>query len=152
MTRLIGLSVIVLLLALGGCRSAPVENVDSAPLNVPEGVSLERIKKSIMRAGFKRDWEMTEVGPGHLVAQVEVRDKHTAIVDIYFDRKTFSISYKDSRNLGYDGENIHANYNSWVQFLKEDIQKEMKLIALEASLDPRPRAETVRAEYPEERV
>ncbi len=145
MTRLLGLSLLVALLALGGCRSAPVVNVSSAPLYAPEGASLDRIKKGIIRAGFRRDWEIAEVGPGHLVGKVEVRGKHTAIVDIYFDRKAFSIVYKDSKNLNYDGENIHSNYNQWVRNLKKDIQKEMRLIDLEASMSPRQPLGMVRA-------
>ena len=148
MTRLLGLSVLVILLALGGCRSAPVQNVSSAPLYAPEGASLERIKKGIIRAGYYRDWEITEVGPRHLEAKVVVRGKHTAIVDIYFDRKSFSIVYKDSKNLNYDGESIHSNYNQWVQSLKKDIQKEMRLIDLEASVTPRSLPGSARAEDP----
>ena len=134
MTRLLGLSVLVILLALGGCRAAPVQNVDSAPLYAPPGASLELIKEGIIRAGYRRDWEIAEIGPRHLEAKVVVRGKHTAIVDIYFDRKSFSIVYKDSKNLNYDGESIHSNYNQWVQNLKKDIQKEMRLIEQDTSI------------------
>ena len=50
---------------------------------------------------------------------------HTAIVDITYDTRTYSIKYKDSTNLGYDGRNIHSNYNGWIENLDKGIQTQL---------------------------
>jgi hypothetical protein len=42
-----------------------------------------------------------------------VRNKHYIEVDIAFDEKTFRITYRDSRNMNYNGQTIHWNYNNW---------------------------------------
>ena len=47
-----------------------------------------------------------------------------ALVRIDHDTKTFSITYKDSRNLGYDGTLIRRNYNRWVRNLKQSILRQ----------------------------
>ena len=132
MTRSIGLALVLALalLLLGSCRSAPVRNVDSALLMAPLETTLEEVTAGIVRAGSLRDWQMTEVAPGHLVAQLEVRDRHRAVVDIFFDTNVFSIQYKDSENLNFDRRRglIHPNYNQWVMNLRSDIQREMRSI------------------------
>ena len=130
MRPFLSLSLVLLFLAIAGCKYVPVENVEEAPLLAPEEVTLDRVKKGIVRAGEFQDWEMTEVEPGHIVGRLIVRGKHTAAVDILFDTKVFSIRYKDSGGLDYDGETIHQAYNTWVFNLKRDIQKEMKLIGV----------------------
>ena len=132
MTRPIG-TVLVLalaLLALAGCRSAPIRNVDSALLMAPLDVTLEEVTTGIVRAGAFRDWRMTEIAPGHLAAEVEVRGRHRAAVDIFFDTRVFSIRYVDSENLNFDARRglIHPNYNQWVMDLRSSIQREMRAI------------------------
>ena len=138
MRPFLGLSLLTIFVTLAGCNIVPLENVESARLRAPENVTLERVKKGIIRAGIFRDWRMTEIEPGHILAQATVRNKHSATIDIFFDTKVFSIRYKDSKNLRYDGDLIHANYNQWVRNLKKDIQKEMQLIAIRGSLAPSP--------------
>ena len=44
-----------------------------------------------------------------------------AEVDITFDATKFSINYKNSENLLYDGTVIHRNYNKWIQFMIDKI-------------------------------
>lgn len=120
----------MVLLVLSACRTTEVRNVESEPLFAPETATMADIKKGIMRAGLHRNWLMQEVAPGHLEAKVDVRGKHSATVDIFFDTKRFSILYKDSQNLKYDGNTIHSNYMTWVENLKTDIKKEMSLIGI----------------------
>ena len=38
---------------------------------------------------------------------------------------TYSILYRDSNNLDYDGVNIHSNYNGWVQRLSAEINAQL---------------------------
>lgn len=128
MKRLFCLSALMILLVLPACRTVELTNVESEPLLAPDGVTLAEVQKGIMRAGLHRDWFMTKVKPGHLEAKVEIRGKHSATVDIIFDKRQFSILYKDSENLKYDGSTIHSNYMNWIENLKTDIRKEMSLL------------------------
>lgn len=120
------------MLALAGCRAAPIYNptdVAFAPAAVGahEHFTLADYRDAIIRAGAKRGWMFEDAGPGHLIGHVAVRGKHFATVDVLYDTDDFSIKYKDSRNLNYNpsrGE-IHPNYNSWIGNLQKDIQAEV---------------------------
>jgi hypothetical protein len=48
-----------------------------------------------------------------------------AKIDIMYDKTKYSIHYKDSKNLNYDGTNIHTNYNGWIQRLDQTIQAQL---------------------------
>ena len=128
--RILSVSALMVLLVLSACRTTEVRNIESEPLFAPESATMAEIKKGIMRAGLHRNWLMQEIEPGHLEAKVEVRGKHSATVDIFFDKKKFSILYKNSQNLKYDGSTIHSNYVNWVENLKTDIKKEMSLLKI----------------------
>ena len=43
-------------------------------------------------------------------------------------RKSYSIEYKASDNLRYDGQKIHSNYNGWIQNLDKAIKTEIGLL------------------------
>ncbi len=119
--------------ASGGARTAPIENVQEAPYGASvsgaRSLSLTEYENAIIRAGAGRGWVFQREAPGHLVGTVEVRGKHTAVVDVYFNTKDFSIVYKDSTNLNYNAEKhvIHPNYNSWVSLLEQDIRKQVQI-------------------------
>lgn len=110
----------VLLIVAACTRTAPVYNVVQAPINVPNSVPMSTLDKTIRMAAANRGWTVKSEGPGKIEARVVVRD-HVAVVDITYSRKQYSITYKDSQNLKYDGSMIHKNYNSWVQLLANDI-------------------------------
>ena len=126
--------VLLAVVVLAGCRgTVPIENVKNASYGTPSytvtaPLTLDEYEQAIIRAGSKRNWVFERVGPGHLVGTNVVRGKHTAIVDVIFNAETFSITYKDSNNLKYDAatQEIHPNYNSWVDLLKGDIQTELQ--------------------------
>ena len=63
---------------------------------------------------------MKENGPNALIGTINLRT-HSATVDIPFNAKQYSILYKDSSNLNYDGTSIHKNYNGWIQNLQKAI-------------------------------
>lgn len=86
--------------------------------------TLDDVEKAIIRAGAALGWKMRPVGPGVMEGTLHLR-KHVAIVAITFDTGTFSIKYKDSTNLDYDGTNIHSNYNGWIQNLTRGIQTQL---------------------------
>ncbi len=119
--KLAFIAMITLTLALIGCRSAPVYNVTDAPVDVASGTTDTDVKKAIMVAGAGLGWQMKEVEPGHIVGTLFLRD-HSAVVDIPYSTSSYSIIYKDSTELGYDGTNIHNNYNGWVKNLDRAIK------------------------------
>jgi len=112
--------VLLLVVAVAACRSATVYNVTQSQLNVSQKASMADISQSIKRAGAGLGWQINEVSPGVLTGRLNLRT-HMALVDITHDTKTFSIRYKDSTNLDYTGNNIHSNYNGWIQNLERAI-------------------------------
>lgn len=107
-------------LGLSGC-TRPIYNVErrdfvgTAPLEVR--------RNQILRAGAGLGWEMQPAGPGLIRATLHLRT-HTAVVDIAYSADSFSIRYVDSRELQYDGTNIHKNYNGWIQNLERAIMQQ----------------------------
>lgn len=125
----------VAFLALAGCRSETVQNVESrsysaAAVDSRQSLTLEDYERAILRAGAKRGWAFKEVGPGQLEGTVNVRGKHQATVDVFYTDEDFSIIYKNSQNLNYksDTRQIHKNYNTWVRNLENDIQQEVLVL------------------------
>lgn len=115
------------LLVVGACTGRPVENIESAPLPANRGLSMEEVENAIRRAAAKRGWTMKRLAPGRLEGRLALRS-HVALVDVTFDTQQYSITYKDSQNLNYDGTNIHRNYNSWVRNLSNDINVEISAL------------------------
>ena len=116
-----------LLIVLAGCRATPVFNIDNAPVNVTSKHSANDIKKVIISSGAALGWQMKAKKKGHIVGTLYLR-KHVAVIDIKYSKKAYSITYKDSTNLGYDGTNIHKNYNGWVQNLNRQIQARLSAL------------------------
>jgi len=126
--RLIAVLPFLALLAVPAhaARTAPLYTPE--PIQVPAGKKAEDVKKAVRKALFDKDWEIREIGPGHLQGKHTKsggKDKlHVAVVDVRFDAKSVRISYKDSQELNYDKETgvIHKTYNSWVQNLEKNIR------------------------------
>lgn len=117
----------VVLVAVMGCRGAgQIYNVKDAPIATATGtaVTLEQVTKAIVNAGVGLKWTMVVTKPGQIVATQNLRT-HTAIVDIAYNTKTYSITYKDSVNLNYNAEKqtIHKAYIGWVQNLDNAIKR-----------------------------
>ena len=131
MRRSVSVVLLVAAVAIAGCRpGAPVYNVTDmaySPVTANRSLSRSDYKNAIVRAGAQRGWTFQDAGPGHLIGNLAVRGKHFATVDIFYDTESFTINYKDSRNLEYDPatRQIHPNYNSWVERLQQDIQAEV---------------------------
>ena len=118
------IAVVVMLLA--GCRTADLYNVQAAP-GASKAVSLADVEQAIRRAGHGLGWQIVPQGPGRAEGVLVLRD-HRAVVNITYDTKTYSIVYKDSSNLQYDGKTIHSNYNGWIQNLDKAISRELSLL------------------------
>ena len=113
----------VILLLLAGCRTADVYNVQNAP-GASKAVSMADVEMAIRRAGHGLGWQIVPQGPGKAEGILVLRD-HRAVVNITYDTKNYSITYKDSSNLYYDGKTIHSNYNGWVQNLDKAIRAQL---------------------------
>jgi len=121
----------IILLSLGlllaaGCRTAPVRNVTNAPIMTVDNASpeLQKVRGAIIKAGAGNGWQMNPVQDGLIVGTLNIRT-HQAVVDIKYDTKTYSITYKDSMNLKYNGATIHSNYNGWITNLDNAIKREL---------------------------
>lgn len=125
-TMLFG-AVLVFTLGLLGCRTAPIYNVEQSPIDVSAQASLQDIKKTIIVAGASLGWQMKEAEPGLISGTLHLR-KHMAKVDIPYSKTNYSITYKDSAELSYDGSSIHKNYNGWVQNLDRAIQAGLSVL------------------------
>ena len=88
-------------LSHAGCmRCGPIQNVTDATVPTVSGHALSNddVKKAIMRAGTTLGWKMSADAPGKITGRLEVR-KHTAVVEIPYSTKSYSIVYKSSTNL-----------------------------------------------------
>ncbi|GAA05749.1 hypothetical protein [Photobacterium leiognathi] len=114
-------------LLIVGCTSKPVMNLNN--VYVPTAVSgqqhtAEDVQKAILTAAEQRGWSARVIKPGLILANISVRT-HSATIEIPYSSTSYSIDYKDSQNLDYDGTDIHRNYNNWVVRLSRSIQQQL---------------------------
>lgn len=111
-----------------GCmRCGPIQNVTDASVPNVSGkpLSNDEVRKAIMRAGTTLGWKMNAEAPGRVMATLNVR-KHSAVVEIPYSSKSYSINYKSSVNLEDSGDGtIHNNYNGWVKNLAKGIDAQL---------------------------
>lgn len=118
------LTIISCLLLLAACKTAPVYNVSSEPVNSVSGqpaLSVEQVENVIIGAAIKRGWKPRVVNTGLIEARLDLR-QHTAVINISYSPTSYSIQYVDSQNLHYRNGEIHRNYNNWITNLSRDIQ------------------------------
>lgn len=113
----------VLVLLAVGCRTAPrqIYEVDGAKVTASRALSIDEVEKAVKAAGISSGWQMIQRGPGNIEGVYTLR-QHKAVVDIKYDTNSFSIKYKDSVDMRYDGKGISTHYNSWVQNLERAIR------------------------------
>jgi hypothetical protein len=118
------LSLIFVLIAIGGCRSAvPVARVDDEPFfAATKDADLNQITQKILETGRQRKFGMKVIAAGHIEAFYAHRNAR-AVMDIKYTTKHFSIIYKDSSGLKYNkaANTISSHYNTWVKNLKADL-------------------------------
>jgi hypothetical protein len=113
----------VLLLAACVSRLHPVMNFEAS--DVPAGLSQAKVQEVITSSARALKWKAKTVRPGLVVAKINVRG-HVAEVSIPYSNKNYSIFYKSSKNLDYNGHDIHRNYNRWVANLNKKIQDRLQ--------------------------
>lgn len=109
-------------LALWSCSTEAVRNINDTRFNAPEKATLDQIEFAIFLAAKDEHWRLRRVKPGHMEASYSLR-QHSAVVDIFYDKEKFSLKYKDSINLKYDGTDISKHYNIWVEKLGWKIRR-----------------------------
>jgi len=119
---------IPLMVVFSGCATEDIRNINNAAVATSsKGVAMDKVTKAIQNAGVQLGWSMRLVKPGHFEGTLYLR-KHMAKVDVKYNSKTYSITYKDSSNLGYDGTMIHKNYNGWITNLDAAIKSRMSVL------------------------
>ena len=111
---------------LAGCNAVPIRNIADAPVVTGSGkpATAEQVRGAIVSAGNGLGWTMTPTTPGLVTGHLALRG-HSAIIEARYTRSTYSLLYKDSSNLGHQGDQIHKNYNSWIENLNRDIRAKL---------------------------
>lgn len=113
------LSVILLaifIVTISGCKSTiPLHNyMNEKIVQYGQNTStVESVERAIVKAGLLLGWKIDIQEQGKILATLDIR-KHQLVVLITHDDKEFSIKYKDSTNLKYNGYKIHRQYANWV--------------------------------------
>ncbi|MFP3364833.1 hypothetical protein R0J93_14285 [Pseudoalteromonas sp. SIMBA_148] len=82
------------------------------------------VEKGILKACIQLGWKCTPLSEGKIKGVLDIRT-HQLTVDIAYDKTAYSINYKDSINLNYNGKKIHRQYVNWVSNLIRHIDAEM---------------------------
>ena len=119
-------ALLVAAIMLASCSSnRPIYNVDDHPIPAAaQDLPLDRIGALIVEAGQKRNWAFQRAGAGHLVA-TQANGKYIAVVDIYFDQKSYRIQKKSTTGLSDADGMIDRHYNNWIHYLENDIQAQL---------------------------
>lgn len=119
---------LVAMFVMIGCV-APLKNITESAITTgsEKSASLTDLGEAVVKAGGSLGWRMQRIKPGHIVGTLFLRS-HMAAVDITFDEDTYSIMYKNSSNLNYDGKEIHRNYNGWIKRLDDAINREFSML------------------------
>ncbi len=113
-----------IVLGLAACTAAPIYNVQDQIVTTSSAgraATAAEVRNAILAAGSTLGWQIRDVSPGKLEGTLVLRT-HTAIVDIPYSAKSYSIVYKSSVNLTEANGTIHKNYNGWVQNLDRGIR------------------------------
>lgn len=105
----------------------PIQNVNDAPIPTKSGdhLTTSDVADAIRSGCMDKGWRPEKVAPGHMVATL-LHGDIMAKVDIYYDNNSYSIKYKDSRNLRHSGNVIHKRYNGWIRYLDQSILERLQ--------------------------
>ncbi len=86
--------------------------------------TLKEIKKAIYLAGSSRGWVMKEVNSKTIQATY-VKGQHTGVVDIEYDRETYTITPNKKSTLMRPDGTVDRHLNNWIRNLDLSIKKEL---------------------------
>ncbi|RAP59426.1 hypothetical protein [Oleiagrimonas sp. MCCC 1A03011] len=117
----------VALLAVSACTKAVLKPAPA--ISVPAGISQAQVKKSIVSALEGRKWTLDKIEDGTILSTLHLRD-HTATIRITYNTQAVNITYLRSTNLEYSQRGstryIHRNYNGWINYLEQDITRNLQ--------------------------
>lgn len=118
-----------LVLVTLGCMSAkPIQEVSNMPISTAKSnPTLAEIGKAIVTAGVSLGWQMKETKPGIIMGTYSSGNV-TAVVDVNYNTKSYSIVHKDSTGLSYTGQTVHERYNMWVRNLDQRIRAQLSAL------------------------
>jgi hypothetical protein len=114
--------VALLLVAVWGCRTAPIVSVVDRPFFHDADPSIEDSLEAVHEGAARQNWDLEDIGPGVALATLRFWD-HVAVVRISYDESAFSISLVSSERLLQKNGKIHKNFNQWIENLAAAISK-----------------------------
>lgn len=118
--------VVGIIVLLAACqRDVPIYNIESEPIITGTGqtLNLTQIQTAIRRGVLDKTWVVEEDGENKIKATL-TKGRKIAVVTVTYSLDQYSIHYKTSTLLFYDGTNIHRRYNAWVKGLRKSINKQ----------------------------
>lgn len=109
------------LIALAGCTSKPIVNVEQSA-SVANSTEMQQ---AIIRALKTREWLVQSITPTEIKAEITTRGRHHAEIDIPYTASHFAIQYRSSWGLDEKDGTIHGNYNRWIENLRSSILQEL---------------------------
>jgi len=119
----IKLASLAVVLAIAGCNSLPILNVDQVAIP-SQTLSQEQVRLAIIRGGDTLGWKMKDEGPNKMVGTLILR-KHVAVVEIPYTATSYSIKYRSSIEMDEKDGNIHKAYNGWIKNLSRNIAMQL---------------------------
>jgi hypothetical protein len=120
-------ALVCVVIGLEACTSRIFEIRDNPIERGKEAVTIDQVSAAIMNAGSGVGWKMSQASSEQIDA-VYQWSKHSATVAIPFTTTHYSIIYKTSTNLKYDGNKIHKRYNKLVTNLDTAIRRELSKV------------------------
>lgn len=109
---------------LAACATEVIHKVDKVNYGYysKTPLTMEKVRKTIELTAKRNGWLLSQEKDGHFIGKrVWGGGKHNIVVDVIYDEQEFSIKYRDSYQMKYDGSWIHNTYNRMVQKLEGDI-------------------------------
>ena len=118
----IALSTVIMVFLIGCKSTVPIKNFENQSIaQYGDSKNTESsVEKSIVRAAVSLGWQAEVKSDNEIIATLNIRT-HQLVVVITHDDKSFSVKYKDSTNLKYNGKKIHRQYINWVTNLIRSI-------------------------------
>jgi hypothetical protein len=113
------------ILLLAAACTKPMHKVEASKYGwgPQKGVTLAQMRSTIEKTAQDLGWQLSDVQAGSFTARQEWgATKHNIVVGVVYDEKTFSIRYKDSKNMSFNGSSIHHTYNDMVSTLQDHIK------------------------------
>ena len=119
-----------LIVLLSACvKTEPLYDVENEVIvtgsgNVP---TIDQVRAVILQAVLKKGWRIAEEAPNNFEATLS-KGRKIVRITISFTTTEYSIRYKSSQNLLYDGSVIHRRYNDWIEGLRKKINIGLSLL------------------------